>query len=354
MELGSFRKFQCNYWTFPLFYCFSILCMPVIVTVYIVLKGVKSIIHYFLQIKYGSLYGGLVQGGDSVFTIENKGKSVISFVIFIQHSFREENFSQRIRLTLLERFTQYLEAFPKLHCVQHKFGFSYLKKNQIDISNCITIFSNFNNTKEFTQSELEKYISIYFSKPLPQKDKALWEIIIFSKPMELYNHENVIPILCRFHHVVGDGLALTRLMEKVLQSDEGTNDDNLRFNIHEIIKSRDIKKTKVLKIRQVIHNVLMAPLVISHQTFFRIQEDNIFYKKNLSGEKIIAYTMEETSELISKVKKIKSSIPKLTFTDILLTAVYKTLYAGMKKVCLIQTQYIYFRLRYGKLELGNC
>lgn len=321
------------------FYSLSFAIFPALFTTFLLLATFRAITNIYLKSKYGSFYGGLLSGADVIWSVEDDSKNIINTLVKVEgESGNTENFIETLKRDICAKFSEYVNEFPKLSCIRQEIlGYTYLLKNQIDFTECVTV-TNLHIGKEKT--ELEKVLGDYSNKPLPKNNAALWEIIIFSEPIEWSNQRNSFPVLCRFNHIVGDGMSLTTVLSIIFGSKNTMNLNYLQQKWRNLITKRKpatkhsdgSRLSKARNLLYFLHVSLIAPILIFHQSFLRKCDVNTLHGPPLSGEKILVYTVEENAILVPRVKKIKRRLPAVSFTDIILTAISNSLDTHFQKV----------------------
>ncbi|KAJ8944329.1 hypothetical protein NQ318_016136, partial [Aromia moschata] len=141
---------------------------------------------------------------------------------------------------------------------------------------------------------------------------------------------SVFPVMLRFSHIVGDGLALTNFFLRSLSN----NFHELNIDFERATRSNKINsnnknascywiklKSLLTTISNNIDSILMAPAIILYETYLRKEDSNALHNCRLSGDKILVSAMEGEKRLLPLVKKIKNSMPSATFSDVVLTGI---------------------------------
>lgn len=295
----------------------------------------KNILNLYLKTIYGSFYGGMLSGGDVIWTIEDVSKNIINVLVILENeSTNAEHFVKELKKEIFNRISDNLNQFPKLSSVRHRtMGYTYLIKHQIDVNECVTVTNINCNRIKISRNELEQIISAHSNKPLPNENMALWEIMLFSNPIEWINEKEHIAVLCRFSHVIGDGLSLISVFSTIFGNRDPLLEEYLKQNLKKTALNKNKHKAdQFAKVLSFIHILLMSPFVIFHQSYLRKSDVNILHGPSLSGQKILVHSIEENEQLVPMVKKIKSMLPTVSFSEIILTAVSKSLDTYFQKV----------------------
>lgn len=327
---------QKSYLIRPILYLLSCILYPVFIAIYLVLSIIKTVINIHLKIKHGSSYHGMLSGGDIIWSVEDVSKTVINIFLVLQDdNDNDAGFIERIKKEIYEKYHKNIKDFSKLSCIrQRKLGYTYLLKNQIRISECVKVENGGSGKPKLSRIEVENIISNHSNKPLPRNNDALWEIIIFDKPMESDGQKKHYPILCRFSHMVGDGLSLITVLTTIFGKNSSSVLDQLRQKWAPMIRDRkdEIKVTKLRNFLYFLHVLLMSPFIIIHQSFMRKVDDNILHGQQLCGKKILVYSNEEDQRLVQVVKNMKRVLPTVNFSEFVLTAISASFNAYFEKV----------------------
>lgn len=69
-----------------------------------------------------------------------------------------------------------------------------------------------------------------------------------------------------------------------------------------------------------------GPAAILNMTFWRKEDENPIHKTSLSGEKLIAWSAEQSIQRVNTVKNIKNRIPNTRFSEVVLSCVSASFY----------------------------
>lgn len=308
------------------------------IAIFLALTLIKTVINMTLKITHGSLYNGMLSGGDVIWSVEDISKTVINILLVVQDEDGNGDFVERITKEIYAKYQENIKDFTKLSCIRRrKMGYTYLIKNQVDISECVKVDDDgFNDNAELSRDEIENLIGYYSNKSLPRENDALWEIILFKKPMKWSDQKKHYPILCRFSHVVGDGLSLITVLTTIFGKNTGSVLDHLKNKWKAIVanKKDEVRTTKLKNVFYFLHVLLMSPFIIIHQSFMRKTDVNILHGPPLSGEKILVYSVEKEEKLVSMVKNMKRILPNVNFSEFILTAISASFTAYFEKVCM--------------------
>lgn len=181
--------------------------------------------------KHGDCFVGMLDGRDAMWGLEeHKNCGVVNIVAFIEDSVMngENDLPGNLRRVFIQRFDKLIadkrDQYRKgLLRRNRAFGYFYWTDDlNIQPSDVIQLIEP--NTKGAYLSELElrELASRITTSKLPYNHEALWEILVLTKPI-LEDNGNVqkYPIFLRFHHSMGDGVAILRfVMEEVMNPTE--------------------------------------------------------------------------------------------------------------------------------------
>lgn len=349
----NFKSFRNSFSARPFFYLVSCFLFPILSGFCLILATFKFLTNLYLKIRYGSFYGGMLSAGDAIWAIEDVSKTIINTLVFVEEDNVDvETFVRATRNEIFRKFCQHLNDFPKLGCVRRRcMGYSYLVKNQIDVTQCVSIFNVRSNKEILLREDIDTILSAYCNRQLPNENSALWEIIIFSKPVEWTEKKNKFVGLFRFSHTVGDGLALASVLSIIFGNRKTVILDHFKHKWGHASAGRENEakhKLFINKLKNVLYMadaMLMIPSVILHQSFFRKSDNNTLHGPLLSGEKILVYSIEEKTRLVSIVKSMKNRIKNISFSDIVLTAISKSLHSHFSKVGRYSLKFVIFLIR---------
>lgn len=279
----------------------------------------------------------MLSGGDAIWDVEDVLKNIINILVLVEDdNDKSHNFAEIIASDINKNFPRYCNDYPKIACgLQRSMGYTYLIKNQIDVSELVSFADNIDNDKRVSRSKIESIVHNYYSKPLPKENTALWEIIFFNQPIMYSDGKKKFPVLCRFNHVFGDGLSIAMFLSTIFGNKEMMIAEYLRKKWKHLIENKreESKYTKLTNIFYLLHALLMSPFVILHQNFLRRHDLNILHGPSLSGEKTMVFSVEEKQRLIPVLKKMKNELTTVKFSELILTALSGSLHAHFVKVC---------------------
>lgn len=164
-------------------------------------------------------------------------------------------------------------------------------------------------------------------------------------------------MLFRVHHSLGDGIALLRFVLDTI-ADKKSSTTDLWQKGQKIIMNRKIMtilrdshnhlstnlsrraslrveinlggiREKLKKALSIFRMCYQCPMVLNEQLLMRPVDNNSLHHESnadLSASKFVNWYSEEGVELFQKIKAIKSTIPGVRFSDILLTALSTSLH----------------------------
>ncbi|KAJ8971945.1 hypothetical protein NQ317_013573 [Molorchus minor] len=282
----------------------------------------------------------LPESADTIWATEDISRDIINVLVVINID-KPENITEQIKTIVSNKIFKQSKEFLKLTSIRIKsMGYHFLLRDQVTVDDIVSTLNFERDCGIITESVLQKTISEYSNRPLPKNDSALWEILVSPNPVQWKRSKgqaNVYPILMRFSHIVGDGLSLTNFALRTLAM-------TLLGSFHKtfaLSKTKDavlsnpvdgeqlnvVTKAKacIQHILEYLRIILIAPTIIFMENFVRKEDVNDIHGCQLSGDKILVYAVEEDTQMISVVKKIKAAVPESTFSDVLLTGISGTL-----------------------------
>lgn len=240
-----------------------------------------------------------------------KGDSVMDVISVIETKSLEdmiENIKSKLNCLVDDK------TFNKIFYRRHeKYGFYYWRKyNKIDVSQYIEMI-DVPGRSELSASDLEELMAELANKPLPYDDHGLFKILITKQKMKGSNTEGGdYGMFFRFHHSIGDGIAIMDLFHDSLC------DKSLLNNV----KSSKVATTTncggKMDFLETIKKVCDIPLCVL-EFLFRRSDVNSLHGPPLKGIKIYKSTAPD-EDLLVMVKEIRRSADYLNFTEIILAA----------------------------------
>lgn len=295
------------------------LILPFItIPVFVIFGFYSLIINCVLKFKYGNLFGGLLKGNDAFWGLEDKSKGIITSFIVIETTQTFENFLQTLKTNILDKFYKHES---RLQSTRQKFGgYSFLLKNQYRIEDSFKVV-NVNNTT-LDHDLIQKCCC----EDMPKNDTGLWEILIFDKPIQ-WIEKNCFAFVFRCHHSLGDGFALLDLLLHLFSDKYGRQQPSDATH-----RAKWTQLGHTTKWYTLLWYILFGPAIVIIRKILRSTDRNFLHKPNLCGERIIVWALEEKEELVQIVKMVKNSVPGLRFSDVILSAISKSLREFFLKV----------------------
>lgn len=323
--------------------------MPVILLTLTLAYFNRIIVKILLKKKYGSNFIRLLVGTDTIWALEeDSARSIINVITTIEVNTKLNDSSNgkllnKLKETIRQKFFTGKCPYPKMFYKRSfEKGYYFWEKHE---NLCIDDYvrpMNLNEKHEINNESLRKFVSENANTKLPFDNTASWEILISERPMVKSKDEQpnieIYPLLFRIHHSLGDGVVLMKLLLKTIA------DEDLDVKA---VKKRSLTTESILKyitekfsfkkihgipltigLRKCFHNTLtkimlliMAPASLMSQ-ILRPPDTNTLHGPALSGNKVCAWLSDGLVEesLLVKIKRVKSRIPGMSFSDIFLTA----------------------------------
>ncbi|XP_034940638.1 uncharacterized protein [Chelonus insularis] len=238
---------------------FFILIAPFIAVLLIFFFIYRKIIDVVLKVSMGDIYGGLLEGTDSIWAVEDtSGLSIINALGVLE--MKKDNIDVLSDLRNLVKDRLISPNFEKLWWTRNKkYGYYYWQKtNEINLKQRVRWLNSDEreecdgNCNDIHKGLLKRLITKVCNQPLPQQHSICWEILIgnFCKKCQVINDGNNqspslkqnIPVLFRIHHSLGDGVALLRLLLEVIADNENFN-CSLPLNQEKNISYKNVNDT---------------------------------------------------------------------------------------------------------------
>ncbi|XP_011688956.1 PREDICTED: uncharacterized protein LOC105450698 isoform X2 [Wasmannia auropunctata] len=350
---------------------------PLIVIALIFLYIYRRLVEIALRIKLRSKFAGLLEGADCVWAVEEAvSPSVINILIILENAAQESNamFLESFRNLINERIIlkapgTMLEKL--LYLRSQKFGYCFWERSEtVDLKDRIRWLECVNancdgSCEDICSESFRKTLENVCNKPLPDDDRATWEILVgrrcrrsrshkkdYLYPADCFNTDTrKIPVIFRIHHSLGDGEALVGLLLKMIEKDE-TKEESVK--IKSIDSSGEIEKHFKEMVSTFFNNEMIESLkqqakmsmdrtwygrikkitlltmaLLSFPKYFiqlavRSMEENALHGPPLTGKKIMFYwldnvTNDKSLNLLMKIRKIKTHTG-VKFNDIVLAA----------------------------------
>ncbi|XP_019870677.2 uncharacterized protein LOC109599170 isoform X2 [Aethina tumida] len=298
----------------PIIYVLSVLMLPVIILTIAVFGIFKFMVGLCLRAKYKTNFGGLVTGGDVLWTIEEEtSKNIINTLLIIDikdqtlHSLKQ-SIINRVKNTLYR-----IEGSKITGIRQSELGYTFLLKNQYTAEEAISFLPDINNGSVLEERELEDIVSEYSNKPLPKNDLALWQILIGRNPVNYKGSKHYF-LIFRIHHIVGDGSSLIQTML------DNFGDCVPKPPATNFRKEPDFVEQLVYLLNG-IYTFIISFAFLVNQSMFKHNDSSSLHGKELSGEKIVLWNTDEYPNLLEAVRAVKNKIPDTKFSEIIFSAI---------------------------------
>lgn len=290
-----------------------------------------------MKAKHGSKFGGLLRGTDSFWAIQDESSNLITILMTVKCSRQANvNIYQRVKRILYEKFFKDGSRYPKmLSSLRYFGGYSYLIQDDVRLQQCVRKMTK-EEEEEILMEQVGKYCSSGFDVI---NRRGLWEAIVGTKPSKTEAEFLYYPIVFRVHHSLSDGIALIKLLVGVLSDKEAISPpesyefidssfiENLIPNFNKVgirqivvVLITDVS-LKLLKLLKTFRVFLLAPAAMVYEIVTRKPDASILHGAKLSGENVCIMHAEKEAHYVEVIKKIRSRISGVKFSEILLTAV---------------------------------
>lgn len=213
-------------------------------------------------------------------------------------------------------------------------GYSYLIRDDVRLQQCVRKMTK-DEEEEILMDQIGKYSSSGFDVV---NRRGLWEAIVGTRPSKTEGEFLYYPIVFRVHHSLSDGIALIKLLVGVLSDREASPTESYEFIDSSFIENlipnfsrvgiRQIVVVlltdvglKLLKLLKTFRVLLLAPAAMVYEIVTRKPDASILHGAKLSGENVCIMHAEKEAHYVEVIKKIRSRIGGVKFSEILLTAV---------------------------------
>ncbi|XP_065090965.1 uncharacterized protein LOC135711916 [Ochlerotatus camptorhynchus] len=304
--------------------------VPIICVVALVFWVYRIVLSWFLQCKHGDSFVGMLEGQDAMWGLEeDKNCGVVNIVAFVENSVVNgvEDLPQKLRKVFVNRFEKLIST------KMHQFQKAFLKRNRafgyfywtndlgINLSDHIRLLEPKSSKTYLSETELQKLASWITTANLPVKHGALWEMLISAKPM-LNEHGTVhkFPIFLRFHHSMGDGVAMLRfIMEEIMNPTEMWT-----------FSPKAQEKPKLIKTILIwLKAIYECPLQLI-RTLQMKSDPNCLNGKVLTPNKVVTWQNEKsistTCHWLPLIEKIQTNQLGVAYSSVFITALSGTLH----------------------------
>lgn len=322
----------------------SVLIAIILCVVITLVALYKESIHIYLKIKHGKNYGGILGGIDNIFVLEtNRSRHIVNCLLFFESNKPIDEMVAIVKKICLEKLIGNFSWIRKSFM-----GYNFRLLNQFDINDLLKELVL--TEEERTNKELfENKISSLANVEMPKDNAACCEMFMSNEYVTFASKKELYPLFFRVHHSVGDGVSLLSfLIKQTADQDldivekyvgEKANGElpyignkeqqkNLSKNFLQLTENYTNKLMKGFE--KINTNIYTFPLAVKSDT------NCLRSKKQLSGDKLLSFLVEENSGYIQKIKNIKVMVPGVTFSDVLLTLVSASFYQYFKEVRFIK------------------
>lgn len=295
------------------------------------------LVHLILTWQYGHNFAGLLEGTDAIWAIEDVSKSIINTLLVIQC----DDIIQ-LHLKLKQKMLKIIhdKRFEKLSYHRDKaYGYYFWRKVEVDVDSNVKYMKPLeDNETGLNKKILQGLLSKYSNKPMPQNHASSWEMLIGTQP--LLNEEETVtnsyPILVRFHHSAGDGIALLRILLEVVDDTNKAQYNRQKCIDIEHFNNISFFTSIIYRVKAYLISLLSMIFIPGHLLYLnmiRSVDNSIIHGADLTGDKVIAWSLEKKDfQALRAVKQMKAKCPGSSFNDILLTALSESLYRYFKQV----------------------
>ncbi|CAG9806865.1 unnamed protein product [Chironomus riparius] len=311
--------------------CFfvSLIFVPLIFLIVTSFKLYRAYVSKCLKENKSTGFKGFLVGEDTFWVCEDdNAKAVINVLAFV--SCRGENMHENLLTSIRDRIYSKLmlpNTFPKMFYRKKRDESGYFywtDENYLTINEYVR-FMNDSNDIFISDDDFKEQMSSICNQSLPADHSALWECLVSRQAIQ-YDDGIKYPVIFRVHHSVGDGVALLRLFLEALADKEDVDIDE-----NPVLTQTDNSfNTKFMRFLSTVVTCIKSPSVLCSQMQKQIDINKIHPSK-LSGNKKINWIYESSNNdnystpLLTVVKLLKRKFPGSRFSNILLSALSKSL-----------------------------
>ncbi|KAF5281646.1 hypothetical protein FQR65_LT14620 [Abscondita terminalis] len=311
-------------WCPILLFCFSLLGVLVpLARIY------RMIISIVLKFKLGHEYCNVLKEMNYLMAYDTSENCFIKTLIIIEYNkvLAKKHFYDYTKEILKKRRLE--QKIPKeFFATVHKFmGYLFLRNIKIEI---MDIFRSLPVTKDLDKNELMKVLKECFYEPLPLNGTALWDVYVGTQPLKNWRKNpnadvEYYPLFFRTHHLLADGINLTKLFTSLFE------DDKEMFIPNKVIPEKSFFQ-KIIKYSPVVYSTCVtflscAYLFLLHKGY----DSNDLHGKPYKHKEVLETHFDKERYYFQKVKNIKMMCPTVRFPQVLLMAYAASLYEYFEK-----------------------
>ncbi|CAH1112631.1 unnamed protein product [Psylliodes chrysocephalus] len=170
-----------------------------------------------------------LENSDIYWAVGEKYHNLINIVMFLNGKGAQTDIVKDTKNVIQERLFKHPEKFGKLMCSLNTFlGYPYLLREEMTADDIVTEV----DAEQANYKSMQDLVFSYSNKPMPQKDKLMWEVVIVkaSSDWKRVNdlREDQIPMFIRINHTIADGLCVMNLCAQAMGENNITFEDSLK------------------------------------------------------------------------------------------------------------------------------
>lgn len=327
---------------------------PFIVTILIFLYVYRRLVEIVLKIQLKKKFAGLLKGADSVWAVEDiVSLSIINVLMILEKNTQNTNvtFLEDLRNLINNRIVSKATkdtSFEKLlYRRNQKFGYYFWEKSEeVDLKNKIRWLecedANCDGSCEDISSEIfRRNLGNVCNRPLPDNNTAAWECLVGKRCTRtrscveegrLFSEEHLntdlckIPIIFRFHHSLGDGVALLQVLLKAISEESEVTkmtkfDDSISANKNEKIVGEIISPScnlrKILQDEIEVVRFYNKDIFVASMPFIDIPLSQILKDLQSHLRALLKFSGSITIDLLKQQIKMWTDYMWLNFKNLL-------------------------------------
>lgn len=295
------------------------------------------VVHFMLRMKHGSSYGGIIDGRDSVYNLENENPAHVLIIVQYKPT-KGRSFYERVRNRAYKELVVKGKHHPKIFgIVKMYMGYTYLLKNKLTFNDCIKQLQIVNTDNgEITKEDLLRIMEDSCETPLPKDRAGLWDAYIGTQPVQWENNTpnndlKSYPIIFRMNHTLADAkhliFGIFGLFGDSSEMKVGCRTINLTTmyeGASRRICSLNFIRGLAFQIKycfRLCYVMFLSPAVLFVNALLMADDTNTLHGPRLIYKKHFLLNVDgKSSNYVQIAKRIKRKIPNCTFADVFLTA----------------------------------
>ncbi|KAF5284053.1 hypothetical protein FQR65_LT13599 [Abscondita terminalis] len=318
-----------NFVLFIFFFLIYQFSLPIVVIFIVMFWMYRKIIGLILRIKVGNDFYTMVKDFDVMHGIDDPKLSIVYIFLKLKCDKNDgNNLVQILKNSIHKNHEQYQNVFQHFYCTLEKWmGYLYYKKNQITVDDFVLKLPVNPNVEELDHQQLMNLFIDCYDIPLPLNGTMLWDMLVGTQLVkDDVGSEKFYPVLFRVHHIMGDATALIEFLIRTLA------DGRVQFvecapNLAKYLdREQNVCKNVARFILNACNTFILFPSLMFTAWFLKRDKPKHIFGEHLVGNKILWYSDDKGGKYFRKVKAIRKKCYQNTFSEIIVTAFWASLY----------------------------